>query len=231
MAMTPCAYKIIDHAYDVVVVGAGGSGLRATMGAAEKELKTACITKVFPTRSHTVAAQGGIAAGPRQHGRASLDLAHVPHRQGIGLAGRPGRDRISLPRGAGRGLRARAFRRALSSRTAEGRIYQRAFGGMMQNMGARRARNGQRQGRLTLPADLRWTDPSESVRRSLRAPPQWKPSAPSSRGPCYAGSRTSLRASLTLSITPPPSFMSIISMSPVKSAYSMKTPRLRLAFI
>ena len=56
------AYKIVDHTYDVVVVGAGGSGLRATMGSAEAGLKTACITKVFPTRSHTVAAQGGIAA-------------------------------------------------------------------------------------------------------------------------------------------------------------------------
>jgi len=56
------AYKIIDHTFDCVVVGAGGSGLRATMGAAEAGLKTACITKVFPTRSHTVAAQGGIAA-------------------------------------------------------------------------------------------------------------------------------------------------------------------------
>ena len=56
------AYKIIDHVYDAVVVGAGGSGLRATMGCAEKGLKTACITKVFPTRSHTVAAQGGISA-------------------------------------------------------------------------------------------------------------------------------------------------------------------------
>ena len=56
------AYKIIDHTYDVVVVGAGGSGLRATMGAAEAGLKTANISKVFPTRSHTVAALGGIAA-------------------------------------------------------------------------------------------------------------------------------------------------------------------------
>ncbi len=56
------AYQIVDHTYDVVVVGAGGSGLRATMGAAEHGLKTACVTKVFPTRSHTVAAQGGIAA-------------------------------------------------------------------------------------------------------------------------------------------------------------------------
>jgi succinate dehydrogenase / fumarate reductase flavoprotein subunit len=56
------AYTVIDHEYDVVVVGAGGAGLRATFGLAEKGLKTACITKVFPTRSHTVAAQGGISA-------------------------------------------------------------------------------------------------------------------------------------------------------------------------
>ena len=56
------SYNITDHNYDVVVVGAGGSGLRATLGCAESGLKTACITKVFPTRSHTVAAQGGIGA-------------------------------------------------------------------------------------------------------------------------------------------------------------------------
>ena len=56
------AYNIIEHKYDMVVVGAGGAGLRATFGLAQKGLKTACITKVFPTRSHTVAAQGGISA-------------------------------------------------------------------------------------------------------------------------------------------------------------------------
>ena len=56
------AYKIIDHTYDTVVVGAGGSGLRATMGSAEAGLRTACITKVFTTLSHTEAAQGWIAA-------------------------------------------------------------------------------------------------------------------------------------------------------------------------
>jgi succinate dehydrogenase / fumarate reductase, flavoprotein subunit len=56
------AYSWIDHNYDVVVVGAGGSGLRAALGCAEAGLKTACISKVFPTRSHTVAAQGGISA-------------------------------------------------------------------------------------------------------------------------------------------------------------------------
>ena len=56
------AYTYVDHKFDVVVVGAGGAGLRATLGMAEQGLQTACITKVFPTRSHTVAAQGGIAA-------------------------------------------------------------------------------------------------------------------------------------------------------------------------
>ena len=56
------AYRIIDHTYDVVVVGAGGAGLRATLGTTMAGLKTACVTKLFPTRSHTVAAQGGIGA-------------------------------------------------------------------------------------------------------------------------------------------------------------------------
>ena len=56
------AYPIEDHSCDVVVVGAGGSGLRAVVGCSEAGLRTACITKVFPTRSHTVSAQGGIAA-------------------------------------------------------------------------------------------------------------------------------------------------------------------------
>ena len=55
-------YDFIDHDYDVVVIGAGGAGLRATFGLAQQNFKTACITKVFPTRSHTVAAQGGISA-------------------------------------------------------------------------------------------------------------------------------------------------------------------------
>src|SRR5277367_287213 len=58
----PQAYPIVEHLYDVVVVGAGGAGLRATLGMSAAGLKTACITKVFPTRSHTVAAQGGISA-------------------------------------------------------------------------------------------------------------------------------------------------------------------------
>lgn len=62
------SYKFVDHKFDVVVVGAGGAGLRATLGMAEQGLKTACITKVFPTRSHTVAAQGGIAASLKNMG-------------------------------------------------------------------------------------------------------------------------------------------------------------------
>ena len=71
------SYKIIDHHYDVVVVGAGGSGLRATLGCAEAGLKTACISKVFPTRSHTVAAQGGIcllytSPSPRDEGESRM---------------------------------------------------------------------------------------------------------------------------------------------------------------
>ncbi len=62
------AYEVIDHTYDVVVVGAGGAGLRATLGLAEAGLSTACISKLFPTRSHTVAAQGGISAALGEHG-------------------------------------------------------------------------------------------------------------------------------------------------------------------
>src|SRR5213596_2099823 len=58
----PAAYPITEHTYDVVIVGAGGAGLRATLGTTIEGLKTACISKVFPTRSHTVSAQGGIAA-------------------------------------------------------------------------------------------------------------------------------------------------------------------------
>ena len=58
------SYEITDHVYDVVVVGAGGAGLRATLGMAEQGLKTACVTKLFPTRSHTVAAQVRCTGGP-----------------------------------------------------------------------------------------------------------------------------------------------------------------------
>ena len=98
------AYPITDHSFDVVVVGAGGAGLRASVGCAQAGLRTACISKVFPTRSHTVAAQGGISASLGNMGAGRLALAHVRHRQGLRLARRPGRDRISLPPRACRGL-------------------------------------------------------------------------------------------------------------------------------
>ena len=106
-------YQFTDHVYDVVVVGAGGSGLRATLGMAEQGLKTACVTKVFPTRSHTVAAQGGIAASLGEHGSGRLAVAHVRHGEGVGLARRHRRDGVPRARGAQGGLRARALRRAV----------------------------------------------------------------------------------------------------------------------
>ncbi len=95
------AYPITDHTYDVAIVGAGGAGLRAVVGCAQAGLRTACITKVFPTRSHTVAAQGGVAAALANMGAGRLEMAHVRHREGVGLARRSGRDRVSLPQRAG----------------------------------------------------------------------------------------------------------------------------------
>ena len=129
------AYKIIDHTYDAVVVGAGGSGLRATMGIAETGLKTACITKVFPTRSHTVAAQGGIAAalgnmGPDHWTRHMYDTV-----KGSDWLG--DQDAIEyMVREAPAAVYELEHAGVPFSRTTEGKIYQRPFGGMMQNMGA-----------------------------------------------------------------------------------------------
>jgi succinate dehydrogenase / fumarate reductase flavoprotein subunit len=128
------AYKIVDHVYDVVVVGAGGSGLRATMGAAEKGLKTACITKVFPTRSHTVAAQGGIAASLGNMGPDHWTWHMYDTVKGSDWLG--DQDAIEyLVREAPAAVYELEHAGMPFSRTAEGKIYQRAFGGMMQNMG------------------------------------------------------------------------------------------------
>jgi succinate dehydrogenase / fumarate reductase flavoprotein subunit len=135
MATTPSAYKIIDHSYDVVVVGAGGSGLRATMGAAGKGLRTACITKVFPTRSHTVAAQGGIAASLGNMGPDHWTWHMYDTVKGSDWLG--DQDAIEyLCREAPAAVYELEHAGVPFSRTAEGKIYQRAFGGMMQNMGA-----------------------------------------------------------------------------------------------
>ncbi|MEO7277017.1 MAG: succinate dehydrogenase flavoprotein subunit [Sphingomicrobium sp.] len=128
------AYKIIDHSYDVVVVGAGGAGLRATMGSAEAGLKTACITKVFPTRSHTVAAQGGIAASLGNMGPDHWTWHMYDTVKGSDWLG--DQDAIEyLCREAPAAVIELEHSGLPFSRTAEGKIYQRAFGGMTQNMG------------------------------------------------------------------------------------------------
>jgi len=128
------AYKIIDHVYDVVVVGAGGAGLRATMGAAEKGLKTACVTKVFPTRSHTVAAQGGIAASLGNMGPDHWTWHMFDTVKGSDWLG--DQDAIEyLCREAPAAVYELEHAGLPFSRTDEGKIYQRAFGGMTQDMG------------------------------------------------------------------------------------------------
>ena len=128
------AYKIIDHDYDVVVVGAGGAGLRATMGAAEQGLKTACVTKVFPTRSHTVAAQGGIAASLGNMGPDHWTWHMYDTVKGSDWLG--DQDAIEyMVREAPAAVYELEHAGVPFSRTTEGRIYQRPFGGMMQNMG------------------------------------------------------------------------------------------------
>ena len=128
------AYKVVDHQYDVVVVGAGGSGLRATMGAAQAGLKTANITKVFPTRSHTVAAQGGISASLGNMGPDHWTWHMYDTVKGSDWLG--DQDAIEyMVREAPAAVYELEHAGVPFSRTSEGRIYQRAFGGMMQNMG------------------------------------------------------------------------------------------------
>jgi len=128
------AYTIVDHTYDVVVVGAGGSGLRATMGAAEAGLKTACITKVFPTRSHTVAAQGGIAASLGNNSPDHWSWHMYDTVKGSDWLG--DQDAIEyLVREAPQAVYELEHAGVPFSRNADGTIYQRPFGGHMQNMG------------------------------------------------------------------------------------------------
>ncbi len=133
-ANTQPAYKIIDHLYDVVVVGAGGSGLRATMGAAEAGLKTANISKVFPTRSHTVAAQGGIAASLGNNSPDHWSWHMYDTVKGADWLG--DQDAIEyLAREAPAAVYELEHAGVPFSRNADGTIYQRPFGGHMQNMG------------------------------------------------------------------------------------------------
>jgi succinate dehydrogenase / fumarate reductase flavoprotein subunit len=128
------AYTYVDHTFDVVVVGAGGAGLRATLGMAEQGLKTACITKVFPTRSHTVAAQGGIAASLQNMGPDSWQWHMYDTVKGSDWLGDV--DAMEyMVREAPAAVYELEHYGVPFSRTEEGRIYQRPFGGHMMNFG------------------------------------------------------------------------------------------------
>ena len=128
------AYEIIDHTYDVVVVGAGGAGLRATFGMAEKGLKTANITKVFPTRSHTVAAQGGVSAALGNMGDDDWRWHMYDTVKGSDWLG--DQDAIEyMCREAVPAIYELEHYGLPFSRTTDGRIYQRAFGGMTTHFG------------------------------------------------------------------------------------------------
>lgn len=128
------AYKIIDHEYDVVVVGAGGAGLRATFGMAEKGLNTACITKVFPTRSHTVAAQGGISAALGNMSEDDWRWHAYDTIKGSDWLG--DQDAIEyMCKNAVQAVIELEHYGVPFSRTKEGKIYQRPFGGMTTKFG------------------------------------------------------------------------------------------------
>ena len=128
------AYPFIDHTYDVIVVGAGGSGLRAALGCAQAGLKTACVSKVFPTRSHTVAAQGGISAALGNMGQDDWRWHMYDTVKGSDWLG--DQDSIEyLTRNAPAAVYELEHWGVPFSRTDEGKIYQRAFGGMTRNFG------------------------------------------------------------------------------------------------
>jgi len=128
------SYKIIDHEYDVVVLGAGGSGLRAAVGLSEAGLKTACISKVFPTRSHTSAAQGGISAALGNMGEDDWRWHMYDTVKGADWLG--DQDCIEyLCKEAPRAVIELERYGVPFSRTEDGKIYQRSFGGMTKNYG------------------------------------------------------------------------------------------------
>ncbi|MFO1509255.1 MAG: succinate dehydrogenase flavoprotein subunit [Steroidobacteraceae bacterium] len=127
-------YTFIDHTYDVVVVGAGGAGLRATLGLAEAGLSTVCITKVFPTRSHTVAAQGGISAALGNMGEDDWRFHFYDTIKGSDWLG--DQDAIEfMCKEAPAAVIELEHYGVPFSRTEDGRIYQRPFGGMTTHFG------------------------------------------------------------------------------------------------
>src|SRR6516162_4129936 len=133
-AMNGRAYPIEDHTYDVIVIGAGGSGLRAVVGCSEAGLRTACISKVFPTRSHTVAAQGGISAALGNMGEDDWRWHMYDTVKGSDWLG--DQDAIEyLCRNASDAVYELEHWGVPFSRTEEGKIYQRPFGGMTTHYG------------------------------------------------------------------------------------------------
>ncbi|MEM7072154.1 MAG: succinate dehydrogenase flavoprotein subunit [Pseudomonadota bacterium] len=130
----PKAYELIDHHYDVVIVGAGGAGLRAAVGLSQAGCKTACITKVFPTRSHTVAAQGGISASLGNRGNDHWRWHMYDTVKGSDWLG--DQDAIEyMVREAVPAIIELEHYGVAFSRTEEGKIYQRPFGGMTTEFG------------------------------------------------------------------------------------------------
>ncbi|MCO5090150.1 succinate dehydrogenase flavoprotein subunit [Bosea sp. (in: a-proteobacteria)] len=128
------AYPITDHTFDVVVVGAGGAGLRATVGCSQAGLRTACVTKVFPTRSHTVAAQGGVAASLGNMGKDTWQWHMYDTVKGSDWLG--DQDAIEyLVRNAPAAVYELEHWGVPFSRTEDGKIYQRPFGGMTTEFG------------------------------------------------------------------------------------------------
>ena len=127
-------YKFIDHSYDVVVVGAGGAGLRATFGLAHSGLSTACITKVFPTRSHTVAAQGGISAALGNMGEDDWRWHMYDTVKGSDWLGDQDAIEFMCKEAPNAVIELEHYGLPFS-RTDDGRIYQRPFGGMTTHYG------------------------------------------------------------------------------------------------
>ncbi|MGB8328020.1 MAG: succinate dehydrogenase flavoprotein subunit [Steroidobacteraceae bacterium] len=128
------AYTFVDHSYDVVVVGAGGAGLRATLGLAEAGLSTACVTKVFPTRSHTVAAQGGISAALGNMGADDWRFHFYDTIKGSDWLGDQDAIELMCKEAPAAVIELEHYGLPFS-RTEDGRIYQRPFGGMTTQYG------------------------------------------------------------------------------------------------
>ncbi|MGO9853221.1 MAG: succinate dehydrogenase flavoprotein subunit [Steroidobacteraceae bacterium] len=128
------AYPMIDHTYDVIVVGAGGAGLRATLGLAEAGLTTACLSKVFPTRSHTVAAQGGISAALGNMGEDDWRFHFYDTIKGSDWLGDQDAIEFMCKEAPSAVIELEHYGLPFS-RTEDGRIYQRPFGGMTTHFG------------------------------------------------------------------------------------------------